>query len=77
MEFALSDVEDQLGAFHPDSAIGPDNLHTLFLKRCASALARPFCFLFGKSMDAELVPDLWKHSFITPIFKIKFPHKST
>ena len=68
VEFASSDLEDQLGALHPISAMGPDNLHPSFLKRCAFAMVRPFCFLFRKSMDAGVVLDLWKHSFITPIF---------
>jgi hypothetical protein len=42
----------------------------MFLKkRCASAFAKPLSLLFNRSMATSLLPDRWKFSYVTPIFR--------
>ena len=67
--FTVEDVKLQLESLKCDSAMGPDNLHPILLKRCASVLAPAFYIIFRSSLDYGMVPDLWKHSHISPIFK--------
>jgi hypothetical protein len=43
---------------------GPDGITPLILKNCAFAFARPFSFLFNRSLSTCIFPDRWK-----PIFK--------
>lgn len=53
----------------PRKSCGPDLIPPLFLKRCAASLAYPVAILFNKSLSDAIFPDLWKKSFITPIYK--------
>lgn len=53
----------------PRKSGGPDLIPPIFLKRCAASLAYPVSILFNKSLSEAVFPDLWKKSFITPIFK--------
>jgi hypothetical protein len=48
---------------------GSDNIPPLILKSCASAFALPLCVLFNRSLASCVLPDRWKLSFVTPIFK--------
>ena len=49
--------------------MGPDNLHPKFLKECASVLAEPLTIMFNKSLKTGNLPEDWKSSIVTPIFK--------
>ncbi len=69
VEFAVSDAESQLKSLKPDSAMGPDNLYLMLLKRYFSPIAYPFYVVFKKSLSSGSVPNLWKHSHVTPIYK--------
>lgn len=48
---------------------GPDGIPPRLLVCCAYSLARPLWILFSLSLKTGVFPDLWKTSFITPIFK--------
>lgn len=39
------------------------------MRECAVSLCEPLTFIFNCSLRAGLFPDIWKHSFISPIFK--------
>ena len=67
--FSISDFETQLRSLKVDSAMGPDNPHPMLLRECSQTLANPFYLLFKSSVTSEVVPKLWKHSIVTPIFK--------
>ena len=49
--------------------MGADNIHPRLLKQCAAPLAHIFCYIFNLSMLTGIIPNEWKLSHITPIFK--------
>ena len=50
------------------SASGPDGVHSLVLKSCATALAYPLCIIFRQSLNSASLPREWKRSIVIPIF---------
>ena len=63
------DVKLVLESLKADSSMGPDCLHPYLLKTCAGELSYPVTKLFQQSLNAGCVPNLWKHSWVSPIFK--------
>ena len=53
----------------PTSAPGPDGFPAVLLKKCASVIAYPLLLLYRKSFDEGTVPQSFKRSNITPLFK--------
>ena len=51
------------------SAPGPDGVHPVVLKNCASSLSRPLTIIFTESLKTGSVPRDWKRANVTPIFK--------
>lgn len=51
------------------SSVGPDGIHPMLLRQCATQLAQPLTVIFNKSIQESLVPKRWKSSVITPIYK--------
>ena len=64
-----SDVLTKLRQIDPSKASGPDGIHSRVLKECAAELAAPLTVLFQASLDTGHVPDEWKFSIVSPIFK--------
>ena len=56
-----------LSALSSFSAAGPDGLHPHLLKACSAALSLPLYFLFERSLDKEVLSNLWKTSIIAPL----------
>jgi len=52
-----------------DKSIGPDGLSGEFLYMLKSVLSYPLSFLFRKSLDEGIYPDILKLSTVKPIFK--------
>ena len=50
-------------------APGPDVLYPYFLKSCAASLATPLFLLTKQSLNAGTLVELWKKTYVTPIFK--------
>lgn len=48
---------------------GPDKIPSCILINCAEALAIPLTMLFNLSIKYGYFPDIWKSSFIVPLFK--------
>lgn len=48
---------------------GPDGIPSIILKCCALSLAEPLCFMFNMSLQTGIFPDIWKTSFVRPVFK--------
>jgi hypothetical protein len=63
------DVLKRLQRLDPYKAYGVDGIHPRVLKECAIAFASPVTFLFRRSIDTGVVPELWRRSNVTPIFK--------
>ena len=50
-------------------AAGPDGYPPMCFKKLASCLADPLCMLFRHIFISETIPNVWKHAYVTPIFK--------
>lgn len=48
---------------------GPDNIPSSFIKQFKSFLIKPLTIIFNKSLSSGYFPDLWKASYILPLFK--------
>ena len=64
-------VERALRKLRQDSATGPDGIATIFLKRCASDLARPLTLLIRKMLRCGIWPAIWRFHRIVPLYKRK------
>lgn len=69
IEVNIEEVTNLLYKLDTSKAAGPDNISSKFLVRCAPTIAHPISVLFRKSLDACVVPELWKSAFITPVHK--------
>jgi Reverse transcriptase (RNA-dependent DNA polymerase) len=58
-----------LSTLDTNKGAGPDKIHPLFIKSCASQLCYPMFILFKLSLTHGTFPTLWKTTIITPIFK--------
>ena len=52
-----------------NTAMGPDEIHPLLLKNCATQLAYPLTLIFNRSLRDGALPSDWKTSLVVPIFK--------
>ena len=69
VQFHPKDVESRLKSLDVDSTMGPENIHPLLLKECATELTYPLAIIFNKSMASGSLPQSWKLSHICPIYK--------
>jgi len=71
LKFGEETVLAKLQKLNPDKSPGPDDIHPLLLKECATVLAEPLSFLFQQSFDSGTLPTDWKTANIglVPIFK--------
>ena len=67
--FMQETVEEILSSRDPNKASGPDGVESRLLKECSEELAPIMSELFRKSMDAGVVPELWKEANVVPIHK--------
>jgi len=51
------------------AAPGPDGIHPKVIKELKNELAKPLSILFRKSIDSRRIPNEWKTSHVTPVFK--------
>ena len=65
------DVKKAFAKLKADSATGPDGIAVVFLKRRASALARPFAMLIRIVLRHGVWPATWRFHRIVPLFKRK------
>lgn len=48
---------------------GPDGIPPYFLKLCSPSLAMPISIIFQMSLNSGCFPQLWKSTFVFPLFK--------
>jgi len=60
IDLSSDSVLDKLQNLRSDKSLGPDGLHPMFLKSCASAMADPLSIIFRSSLASGQVPDDWK-----------------
>ena len=65
----MDKVNDILTNLDSNKAQGPDNIHGLVLKKCASALAKPLSIIFKLVYNTGIIPADWKLASVVPIFK--------
>lgn len=69
LQLTYNDVFFALRGLRGVSTSGPDDLPEIFLKNCAYSLTYPITILFNMSLSTGIFPEIWKESFITPVFK--------
>jgi len=69
MKFDEKTVLAKLQKLNPDKSPGPDDIHMLLIKECATVLAEPLSFLFQQSFDSGTLPTDSKTANIVTIFK--------
>lgn len=62
-------VFNELMRINVNSSAGPDGVHPLLLRNCASILYFPLACIFNESLASGVFPALWKTSSVSPIFK--------
>ena len=69
MEFTEEDVKKKLKKLKPEKSPGPDGMHPKVLVELSDYLAKPLTILYHRSLQESIVPEEWKKSNVTPIFK--------
>lgn len=65
IETVSSNLKSLKSSFHA----GPDGVPSCLLKNCAETLCGPLTAIFNKSIELCYLPQLWKKSYIIPLFK--------
>ena len=65
--FNESDISKILRNLKPNKSPGPDKVHPMVLKECASELSTPLYILFRRSLDEGTLPQMWKDGHISAI----------
>ena len=70
-EFVLNeeDIISAIAKIPSDSASGPDGIPAILLKNCAEELAYPIKLIWSESFHLGIVPQFYKDTCITPLFK--------
>src|SRR5699024_5868644 len=69
LKITIKEVFESISSLNNSVVAGPDGLCILFLKRCIYSLSTPLWTLFNKSLMVNQFPNIWKTSFVKPIFK--------
>jgi len=67
--FSVSNVAKALNQLDTRKSIGPDGVHPIVLRNCASEFSKHLSHIFCQSFRHGMVPTKWKQANITPIFK--------
>lgn len=68
IELKQLNIFKELWNINYKTAIGPDDISSIFLKKCVFILTPVITSLFNKSLSSGIFPKQWKSSFITSIF---------
>ena len=67
------EVKSILETLQTGKGSGPGNINNYVLKSCSSVLSYPLSSLFNLSLSSSIVPQTWKESNVTPVFKKRLP----
>ena len=67
--FTIAKVKTRMRKCDPKSSGGPDDIPSIFLKRCEHSLSPPLAHLFSLYYTHSYLPPSWRLPYITPIFK--------
>ncbi|VEN50967.1 unnamed protein product [Callosobruchus maculatus] len=68
-EITVSETFDAICALPNKITAGPDGIPNFLLKKCVCTIVSPLVMLFNSSLQSSTFPDLWKESFVVPVFK--------
>ena len=69
VKFHELDVLLLLKDINPSKTAGPDGIHGMVLKNCASTLAKPLTIMFNISFVTGSIPNEWKLASVVPVHK--------
>ncbi|XP_047138978.1 uncharacterized protein LOC124814918 [Hydra vulgaris] len=69
--FSIDIVQKCLYHIDERKSTGYDGLHPRVLSKCATSFAKPLSLIYKCLFATGVVPDLWRKSNVTPIFKKK------
>jgi len=69
VDFSREAVRKKLMKLTTDISPGPDVIHPMLLKECASAVAEPLSLIVVKLFDTRTLPDDRRKAHIVPILK--------
>ena len=69
VDVSIERVKNTIDELKEISAPGPDNIGNKVIMELKEQLALPFSILFRKSLNDAEVPEEWKDSVVSPIFK--------
>ncbi|XP_065658070.1 uncharacterized protein LOC136082583 [Hydra vulgaris] len=67
--FSTDIVQKCLNNLDKRKSTGYDGLHPRVLSKCSATFAKPLSLIYKCSFATGVVPELWKKSNVTPIFK--------
>ena len=62
-------VHELLSKLDPNKATGSDGIPGIFLNKCADFMSKPLAHIYRLSLKHGIVPDVWKHAHVVPVFK--------
>ena len=62
-------IEEKLLKLKIDKTPGPNDIHPRILKEIANQLAVPLSILFQDSYDQDVLPNDWKFTYVSAIYK--------
>lgn len=69
IDITVQEVFLALGKCKHNSSPGPDGIPEIVFSQCRYALTLPLHYLFSLSLSSGTFPDLWKSSYVQPVFK--------
>ena len=69
IQMSEEDIMKRLHKLKTNNSAGPDNIHPRLLKELSNELTKPLALLFKKSLQEALIPQQWKKSHVSPIYK--------
>ena len=69
ISITTADIAKLLDNLQPYQAAGPDGLSPMVLRELSSVIAPALEKIFSKSLSSHQVPEDWKKTLVTPIFK--------
>ena len=62
-------IKKKIDALDWYKSAGPDNIFAKIIKECKFTLSDYLCKLFNESLHFKIIPDNWRYSTITPVYK--------
>jgi len=72
LDISNSEVLEVLLKLDTTKAMGPDEIPSVVLQKCATVLYQPLCYLFNLTLQFSYFPREWRIHKIVPIFKSTF-----